>query len=328
MIGKKTSSKKIDEAVAQSISFEVTVADLARRSEKRAWWVAFTAVGLSLILAGGYFYMLPLKEKVPYMIMADAYTGTSTVARLTDDFTNRQITTNEAINRSNVAHYVLARESYDYAIIGMRDWTTVQVMSSPGVQASYMQSFQSNAPDNPIKLYGKERAIRIKLLSIVLIGGGQGSAPKGATVRFQRTVFDKQTGGIRPLDSKIATLEFSYKSNLQMSDQVRIENPLGFQVTTYRVDNDYATPAPPEIPASAAGEGQQPGADAAGTPVPGAQPAGTPVPGAAADSALQPEQLARPPVPEAYGAPGAPSYTPLPAPSAPAPSNTNGAGRR
>ena len=57
-----------------------TLADRARRSERRAWWVAGTSCAISLILAGGYFYFLPLKEKVPYLVMADAYTGTATVA--------------------------------------------------------------------------------------------------------------------------------------------------------------------------------------------------------------------------------------------------------
>ena len=48
------------------------------------------------------------------------------------------------------------------------------------------------------------------------------------------------------MDSKIATLEFSYKANLKMDEEDRIENPLGFQVTSYRVDNDYATSPPLE----------------------------------------------------------------------------------
>ena len=134
---KRTSSKKIDEAVAKSVNFEVTVADLAKRSERRAWWVAGSSLVMSLILAGGYFYMLPLKEKIPYMVMADAYTGTATVARLTDDFTNRQISTSEAINRSNVAHFVLARESFDVATMTLRDWGTVLVMSSPDVAQAF-----------------------------------------------------------------------------------------------------------------------------------------------------------------------------------------------
>ncbi|MBO9648892.1 MAG: type IV secretion system protein [Variovorax sp.] len=245
MFNKKSPTPKVEATVAQAVDFELTIADMARRSERRAWGVALGSLAMSLILAGGYFYMLPLKEKVPFLVMADAYTGTSTVARLTDDVVNQRITASEAINRSNVAHFVLARESYDLALTNLRDWATVLTMSAPGVGAAYTGLYASTNPDNPYKLYGKDRAIRVKILSIVLIGGGANSTPKGATVRFQRSLFDKQSGGTRPLDSKIATLEFTYKPNLKMEERHRIENPLGFQVTSYRVDNDYAS-APPE----------------------------------------------------------------------------------
>lgn len=241
----KKSSQKIDEAVSRSNNFELTIADIAKRSERRAWWVAITAIVMALILLGGYFYMLPLKEKVPYVIMADAYTGTSSVARLTEDFTNHQITTSEAINKSNVAHYVMARESYDSATTAhQRDWITTFVMSSSRVRDAYKNQTSSLSPDNPAKIYADTRAIRINILSIVLRGGGVNEAPKGATVRFQRSVYDKQSGATQPLDSKIATLEFTYQPTIQMDDQYRIENPLGFQVTDYRIDNDYESTAP------------------------------------------------------------------------------------
>lgn len=251
MASKKTSSAAIDRAVTKSVNFELSIADIAKRSERRAWWVAFSAIGMSLILAGGYFYMLPLKQKVPYLVMADAYTGTATVARLTDDFSAHRITTSEAINRSNVAHFVLARESYDLAMLNLHDWKTVQTMASPGVKAEYVNLYSSINPDSLYKQYGKDRAIRIKLLSIVLLGGGHGRTPTGATVRFQRSLYDKRTGATQPMDSKIATLEFTYKKNLEMDDQNRIENPLGFWVTSYRVDNDYASAPPAEVPTAA-----------------------------------------------------------------------------
>jgi type IV secretion system protein VirB8 len=250
MSTKGHSTRKIDEAIARSVDFELTIADLARRSERRAWGVAFGAVAMALILAGGYFYLLPLKEKVPFLVMADAYTGTSTVARLTDDIVDQRITASEAINRSNVAHFVQGRESYDLALTNLRDWATVLTMSSPGVAATYTSLHSSNNPDSPYKTYGKDRAVRVKILSIVLIGASANAAPKGATVRFQRSLFDKQTGASRPLDSKIATLEFTYKPHLKMDEQHRVENPLGFQVTSYRVDSDYASLAPQEHPVS------------------------------------------------------------------------------
>jgi type IV secretion system protein VirB8 len=250
MLNKKSSGRKIDEAVSRSVSFEMTIADIAKRSERRAWWVAFVAMAMALILAGGYFYMLPLKQKIPYLVMADAYTGTATVARLDGDFAMRGVTTREAVNRSNVAHFVMARESYDLALVNLRDWKTVQTMASPGVKAEYTAMFSSNNPDGWIKQYGQNQSIRIKLLSIQLVGGGRGVTPRGATVRFQRVLFSKSNGGSRTLDSKIATIEFTYKQNLEMDDQNRIENPLGFWVTNYRVDDDYATAPPAEMPES------------------------------------------------------------------------------
>lgn len=244
---KKSPTPAIERAVAKSVNFELSIADLARRSERRAWWVAFSAIGMALILAGGYFYMLPLKQKVPYLVMADAYTGTATVAHLTGNFGPRGITTSEAINRSNVAHFVLARESYDLAMLNLRDWKTVQTMASAGVKAEYANLYSAQNENSLYKLYGKDRAIRIRLLSIVLLGGGPGITPKGATVRFQRSLYNKTTGATQPMDSKIATIEFTYKPNLDMDDQSRIENPLGFWVTSYRVDNDYAAAPPQEI---------------------------------------------------------------------------------
>ena len=83
-------SPKVEQSVAKAVSYEITVADMARRSERRAWWVATGSLLMSLALAGGYYYMLPLKEKVPFLVMADAYTGTATVARLSGTFRARR----------------------------------------------------------------------------------------------------------------------------------------------------------------------------------------------------------------------------------------------
>lgn len=201
-----SSSASFEQVVARGVDFEVTLADTARRSERRAWTVAGAAVLMSLLLGGGYYHVLPLKEKVPFLVMADAYTGTSTVARLADAPT--LLTSSEAINRSNVAHFLLARESYDVDMMQLRDWRLVHTMSSPEVAAGYAAEHANNNPQAPYHVYGRGRAIRARILSLVLIGGTRGAAPKGATVRFQRNLYDKATGTSRPLDSKIATLGF------------------------------------------------------------------------------------------------------------------------
>src|SRR6185437_3214897 len=216
MFGNKAATAKVDEAVARSINFEVTVADLARRSERRAWWVATAAIIMALILAGGYFYMLPLKQKVPYLVMADAYTGTSTVARLAPGPAYQRITSSDAINRSNVAHYVLSRESYDLTLLNLRDWNSVMTMSSPNLAAAYRALYSSLNENSPYKVYGRERSIRVQ------IGGGGAKRPTGATVRFQRSIYLKQSGALQPLDNKIATLAFTYNPDLKMAERYRI----------------------------------------------------------------------------------------------------------
>ncbi|WP_145481713.1 virB8 family protein [Stenotrophomonas rhizophila] len=237
-------SPKVDQAIAKAVSYELTVADLARRSERRAWWVAGSSLVMSLALAGGYYYMLPLKEKVPFLVMADAYTGTATVARLTGSFEGQAITASDAINRSNVAQYVMARESYDFAVMGLRDWQLVHVMSSRPVSDAIRARYANNNPQSPITLYGKDRAIRIKILSITPLEAQPNGGFRGASVRIQRSIYDKVKASTNYLDNQLVTLRFRYDNNLALNEQERILNPLGMEVFEYRVDNDYARGVP------------------------------------------------------------------------------------
>lgn len=237
-------SPKVEQAVAKAVSYELTVADMARRSERRAWWVAVASLLMSLALAGGYYYMLPLKEKVPFLVMADAYTGTATVARLTGTFQGETITTNEAVNRSNVAQYVLARESYDSAVMGLRDWELVFVMSDGPVAATMRARYARNNPQSPFNMYGRDKAIRVKILSITPLATEANGSFRGASVRIQRSLLDKRTGVSSYLDNQLVTMRFVYNQKLALSEQDRVLNPLAFQVTEYRVDNDYARGVP------------------------------------------------------------------------------------
>ena len=252
-VSEKDGSAQVGAAVQKAVNYEVSIADLARRSERRAWLVATVSMLITVITAGGYYYMLPLKEKVPYLVMADAYSGTSTIAKLEANYGGRTISTSEALARSNIARFILARESFDVSTIGDRDWNTVAAMAATNVLAEYRTLHAGNNPLRPFNTYGRSRAIRINILSITLVGG-KGKAYTGATVRFQRNVYDKTSTVTTLLDNKIATMGFAYQDNLQMSDSLRVENPLGFRVTDYRVDSDYS--ALPAAPASISTQAQ------------------------------------------------------------------------
>jgi len=110
-------------------------------------------------------------------------------------------------------------------------------------------------------------------------------------------------------------MTFVYKANLKMDDQYRIENPLGFQVTDYRVDADASTAAPDEVPdvTPAAAAGQL-------SPAPASVAASAST--ASAPQVIQPSLPSQPPIPE-HEAPR------VAAPGATAPNNTaNGVGHR
>ncbi|NMI22394.1 conjugative transfer protein [Xanthomonas hortorum pv. pelargonii] len=266
-VNEKDGSAQVGAAVQKAVNYEVSIADLARRSEKRAWIVAMLSMLVTVMTAGGYYYMLPLKEKVPYLVMADAYSGTSTIAKLEANYGGRAISTSEALARSNIARFIIARESYDASTISDRDWNTVGAMAATSVLSEYRALHAANNQARPFLVYGRNRAIRISILSITLIGG-KGKPFSGATVRFQRNIYDKSSTVSTLLDNKIATMEFAYQDNLQMSDELRVENPLGFRVTDYRVDNDYS--ALPAVPAS--GAQTLPATSAPAQSVPTAQP--------------------------------------------------------
>lgn len=238
-LSKKKDTEKIERVAQQSRNFEVSLADMARKSERRAWWVAGGSLVVSILLVLGYIGLVPLKEKVPYLVMADPYTGTSTVSRLSNDFQNDTITKNEAINKSNVARFVIARESYDWDLISRQDWNIVNAMGSGDVLAEYRKLFEPTNPHNPDAIYGRKMSVRIKIKTISLKSlptGKDGQVLLSADVRFDRIVVDKQAARIANTESYIAYLAYEYKPNLAMQEQYRVENPLGFRVTSYRVD--------------------------------------------------------------------------------------------
>ncbi|WP_169380559.1 virB8 family protein [Thermomonas fusca] len=291
MLKRKTTGEAIDKAVKRSLDFENTIADMARRSEKRAWRVAGASLVMSFVLAGGVIYLMPfLERREPYLIMADAYTGTASVARLSSgsDFVNMRAS--EAVNRSNIVHYVLARESYDSGAISERDWRTVYTMSAPKVREQVRTERNPSNPQSAAAMYGPNRALRVRILSVTPLGASQGRPPTSATVRFQRVLFEKASGNTRVLDNKIATMEFEYKPDIRMNDADSVENPLRFQVTSYRVDNDASTLVPTETALAPAVASPLPAA-------PSVEPVGQPIDPAALPATAAPATVNRSPAP-------------------------------
>lgn len=249
MFGKNLKdTPNVQKAVAVAASFEVTIGELARKSERRAWFVAFGSMLMSLALAGGYYFMLPLKEKIPYVVMADPFSGTASVAALRDDPFYQSTVANETLARANVANYVTARESFDAELLKHRDWAQVNVMSNGEQRKAFAAILADTNPSSPAKFVRANQAIRVQVSSITsIIDAGR---VVGATVRIQRNLFDRTSGALQPIDRRLITLAFSYVPNLQLDENLRWLNPLGFVVTQYRSDPDLSATGPGSLDAA------------------------------------------------------------------------------
>lgn len=225
--------------IKQSVDFEVTLTQRIKQSERRAWIVASVAAILVVMLGIAIMLLLPLKERVPYLVMADPYTGTSSLAKLTESEGYASVTSNEALNKSNVSKFITARESYDWDLSDQSDWIVVHAMGASSVVQAYRGLFEKNNPDNPNNIYGQSKLARVKIKSIILGKNGQ-NIYNFATVRFDKLIYNKVSFNIESAASFVATLAFEYKSNLAMVENHRIMNPLGFRVNSYRVDPEFA----------------------------------------------------------------------------------------
>ncbi|MCC7249465.1 MAG: type IV secretion system protein [Lysobacter sp.] len=323
----KQNTPQIENTVAKAVNFEIQIADIARRNHKRAWLVACGSALMCLTMAISYVLILPLRKIESYLVLGDPYTGVTRVARLDDDEAFLRLVGNEPVLKAGVTNYIRARESFDFPSTAYRDYKIVQWMSTPSVIKSYYDLHDAGNPDEPLKVFTRERAVWIVFVSIQLRRtGDEKDMENEATVRFKRYTYEKNGGKLKHYDSKIATLEFTYDRGLHADPVQRANNPLGFLVTAYRVDNDLSAPPPPaETPKNS----QQPSTAAASPAVSAAvQQPSAPQPG----QTLQVPQFGAPPpgstLPNAQPQPqypAQPAVQPQPAmPAGQAPNQVNG----
>ena len=125
---------------------------------------------------------------------------------------------------------VKAREGYYYDMLN-KDYVLVQLLSNPEVASDYRLIYEGeNARDAELK---NNYQIDPQILSIVL---NNSNGVKIATTRLKLKIFNKATQGIV---EKMIVVTLSYDYFLEaIREQDRLDNPLGFKVLNYRVDEE------------------------------------------------------------------------------------------
>jgi type IV secretion system protein VirB8 len=204
------------------------VAD-ALASRRRAYIVAGTAGALVVALAIAIIAMLPLRRTVPYLVKVDAGGNVEVL----QTFDNRQIGKQELTDQYWARTYVKAREQYNWWMVGT-DYETVARLTDPTIFPEYGNQFTGEKGMD--KVFGANTDRSIKVISVTPSPTQAGNM----VVRFERTT---RTKGMLVEPPTVFVVQLVYRYNVKtVGAQADLQqNPLGYEVISYRRDAEVGT---------------------------------------------------------------------------------------
>jgi type IV secretion system protein VirB8 len=169
--------------------------------------------------------LTPLKSIEPFVIQVDQKTG---IVQTVDPLTASELTANEAVNNFYIVQYIRARETYSTADLA-RNYEAVRVMSENA--KVYPEFIAQQNPNNPTS-----NAARLGTAGNRIVKFKSFTYLNPTTVQARVLIEEKNDSGIFNFH-RIITMQFQYVK-LAMTNEERYVNPLGFRVTSYRVDEE------------------------------------------------------------------------------------------
>lgn len=216
---------------AEAASWSRDVHGSLRASRKLAWIIAGGAAAIALFEAIALASLAPLKTVVPYTITVDRQTGYMETAQ---GLRPGPLSQDVAVTQAFLAQYVMARETFDASDL-QTNYRKITAWSAGAARSNYVRGMQAANPQSPVNLYPSTTVLQTTIKSITLL------SKTSALVRFETERRDGDAGGDRR--PYAAVVEFQY-TGTPMQAQDRFLNPLGFQVTAYRRDNETIGVAP------------------------------------------------------------------------------------
>ena len=217
--------KKIDTPLAETRNWYSDRYEFVVVQRNMLFFVTILAL---LGVAGAVFAMSELassKTVEPYIIEVEERTGITT---LVNENSVAHYTQDEAVKRYFIWRYINARESYNVVDYEYNYGQVVRLMSSGDMYSKFYRYISGDAQDSPTAL-ARTGEKRIKLKSLTFL------TPQKAQIRVAIELVKSGTTPI--VSNRIITLDFVF-SNMSLSTEERFINPLGFQVTDYRMDED------------------------------------------------------------------------------------------
>lgn len=205
-------------------TFEDEVFLSIRRSRAIAWRIAVAAGATAMLSVGAVAALAPLKETQPYVVLVDRATGEAEkLARVAP----LDLAEADAVRQAELVRYVTDRETYDVADNEAR-MRSVYRQSTESAAETWRRLWARGNPGHPATVYGDETRITVTVKSVSFLND--------ATAQL-RLVKRRAAPGASPVEAAfVATVGFSFRPRVERTLEQVWENPLGFVVSSYRLD--------------------------------------------------------------------------------------------
>ncbi len=217
----------------EAVSWENSRQEALEKSEARAWSVVRWTSVLALLAMGALVILAPFYKIVPLTFEVDKLTGQAQLVDLTGPM---PMTSTEAMDKHWVADYVRTRERFAWTLLQL-DYDHTMNLSDEKVAREYRSEYEGpNARD---KRLGPATDDRVRILGVTL----PPNEPGKAVVRFERIT--RRDGTDVDVGIYVATLSYKYQPPALFSKERNVvDNPLGFKVTGFVVDQELKSKAP------------------------------------------------------------------------------------
>jgi type IV secretion system protein VirB8 len=178
---------------------------------------------LSIVSIGVVAYVINTKRFDPFVIQIDDTTG---MAKIVNPINSEILNGNEALAHYFIKKYVVARETYNPVDFTTLAKKTVRLLSANSIYWDY-RGYLKNEEMNPAIKYGQKNT------TFLVVKSWSKLSDNKYMLRFSTN----ETAQSRNTYNKIAVVEFQYIP-MELTEKDKDINPLGFQVTGYRVDDD------------------------------------------------------------------------------------------
>lgn len=178
---------------------------------------------LSIVSVISAAIIINTKSFDPFVVQIDDTTGT---AKIVNPASSEILDGNEALAKYFIKKYLIARETYNSVDFTTEARKVVRLFSSSNIYWHYMNYIKNKLVD-PSLMYGDTNSTFLIIKSWSKLGNNK------YMVRFSVN----EISGDKRVFHKLALLDFQYVA-MELVDEDRDINPIGFQVNGYRVDDD------------------------------------------------------------------------------------------